>query len=273
MPEEEKIKEYVGQSSYEKKNEKYKFEISKVRIWQGISIILAVLAVFLWFSADFGAREPSQGTQPTGAVAAMPTKETPEVPTRIADVDEDDDPSIGPENARVVIVEFSDFECPYCGAAMGTHEELIKRFKSQDPEWEAAVPKLKELAKQGKIKFVYRDFPLGFHSNAQPAAEASECADEQGKFWEYHDALFENQENLGNDLYLELAEKIGLSVSKFKTCVESGKYSQEVQADVSYASQIGVSGTPTFFVNGIKVTGAQPYNVFKQIIDAELAKK
>ena len=255
----------------EKKDKKYKFEISKVRIWQGISAILAVLAVFLWFNADFSAREPSQGTQPTGAVVAMPTKEAPEVPTRVADVDEDDDPFLGPKDAKVVIVEFSDFECPYCGAAMGTHEELIKRFKSKDPSWEAAVPKLKELAKQGKIRLVFRDYPLGFHSQAKPAAEAAECADEQGKFWEYHDAIFENQASLGRSLYTSLAEQLGLDVEKFEKCIETGKYSQEVDMDVAYANQVGVSGTPVFFVNGIKVTGAQPYNVFKQIIDAELA--
>ncbi|MBA3064090.1 DsbA family protein, partial [Candidatus Woesearchaeota archaeon] len=187
------------------------------------------------------------------------------------DIDVDDDPFLGPKNAKVVVVEFSDFECPYCGAAMGTHKDLVQRFKSQDPTWEAAVPKLKELAKQGKIKLVFRDFPLGFHSQAKPAAEDAECADEQGKFWEYHDALFENQDKLSSQLYLKLAEQVGLDVNKFKNCIETGKYSQEVQADIDYASQVGVSGTPTFFVNGLKISGAQPYSVFKQAIDAELA--
>lgn len=251
----------------EKKGGKYKFEMSKARIWQGISLILAIAVVFLWSNNGSGenaapVQAPSQ--QPSPSQAPSPT------PQRL-DIDADDDPFLGPKNAKVAVVEFSDFECPYCGAAMGTHEALVQRFKSQDPNWEAAVPKLKELAKQGKIKLVFRDFPLGFHSQAKPAAEAAECADEQGKFWEYHDKLFENQDKLGSELYPELAEEIGLDAAKFKTCVETGKYSQEVQADIAYASQVGVSGTPTFFVNGIKVSGAQPYSVFKQIIDAELA--
>jgi protein-disulfide isomerase len=270
---EEKSHKHGEPHSHEKKDEKYKFEISKVRIWQLISVILVIAIVFLWFNqgSDSAGAAPvnvPSGAQPSpGATQQQPTKQEKQ------DIDVDDDPFLGPKDAKVVVVEFSDFECPYCGAAMGTHEELVQRFKSQDPDWEAAVPKMKELAKQGKIKFVYRDFPLSFHPQAKSAAEASECADEQGKFWVYHDALFENQDMLSNELYLELAEQLGLDVNKFKTCVETGKYGQEVQADVSYGAKVGVSGTPTFFVNGVKVTGAQPYSVFKQIIDAELSKK
>lgn len=253
--------------SHEKRDGKYKFEISKVRIWQGISLILAIAVVFLWFN---------QGSESTGTALVQVPSEQPgpsaaqQQPTK-QDIDVDDDPFLGPKDAKVVVVEFSDFECPYCGAAMGTHEALVQRFKSQDPNWEAAVPKLKELAKQGKIRFVFRDFPLGFHSQAQPAAEASECADEQGKFWDYHDALFENQDSLGNSLYVNLAEQLGLDVDKFKTCIETNKYEDEVKADLNYGQSIGVSGTPAFFINGMKISGAQPYSVFKQIIDAELA--
>lgn len=185
----------------------------------------------------------------------------------------DDDASIGPKNAKVVIVEFSDFECPYCGAAMGTHDQLIQRFKSSDPSWEAAVPKLKELAEQGKIRLVFRDFPLtNIHKQAQPAAIAAECAGEQEKFWEYHDLLFENQESLNEANYAKWAGDLGLDVEDWNKCRQDPKTAQEVAKDLADGSAVGVRGTPAFIVNGQLLSGAQPYAAFEQIINAELAK-
>ena len=189
--------------------------------------------------------------------AEKPTaqSETPQQPQKL-NIDVDDGPVLGNKNAPVTIVEFSDFQCPYCG-----------RFFTQ------TLPSIKkDYIDTGKVKLVFRDFPLSFHPNAEPAAEAAECANEQGKYWEYHDKLFENQDSLSSELYIKLAGDLGLDVDKFKTCIETSKYKQEVEDDFNYGQSVGVSGTPTFFINGIKLVGAQPYEAFKQIIDAELAK-
>ncbi len=184
----------------------------------------------------------------------------------------DDDPFLGPEDAIVTVVEFSDFECPYCGAAAGTYDQLISQFKARDPSWEAAVPKLKEMAEQGKIKFVYRDFPLSFHQNAQKAAEAAECADEQDKFWEMHDKIFENMDDLSVPALKQYAKDLGLNSAEFDTCLDSGQMAEEVQKDLADGKIAGITGTPGFFINGQLISGAQPFSAFEQIIEAELAK-
>ena len=247
-------KEHHSSETYGKKDEKYKFEINKVRIWQGVSLILAIALVFLWFIPRDGSMQQAPVQLPTEQPS--PTQQpSQQQPTR-QNIAVDDDPVLGNKNAPVTIVEFSDFQCPYCG-----------RFYTQ------TLPSIKkEYIDTGKVKIVYRDFPLSFHANAQPAAEATECADEQGKYWEYHDEIFKNQQSLSSDLYLKLAEDLGLDADKFKICIETNKYKEEVNADFNYGQNAGVSGTPTFFINGIKLVGAQPYEAFKQIIDAELAK-
>lgn len=176
-------------------------------------------------------------------------------PTGPIDVSLDDDPVLGDENAPVTIVEFSDFECPFC-----------KRFYDQTYE------QLKtEYVDTGKAKLVYRDLPLPMHANAQKAHEAAECADDQGKFWEYHDALFENQQSLGVSSLKGYAEDLGLDTATFNDCLDSGKHADEVKNDLKDANSYGATGTPTFFINGKKLVGAQPYQAFKQVIDAELA--
>ncbi|MBR9678484.1 MAG: DsbA family protein [Nanoarchaeota archaeon] len=171
----------------------------------------------------------------------------------------DDDPVKGSANAPVTIVEFSDFECPFCARFYEQTMGLIDENYIQT----------------GKVKLVFRDFPLAFHENAQKASEAAECADEQGKFWEYHDSLFENQgewSSIGVNKFKEYAQELGLNTEKFDACLDSGKYASEVQKDLSDGQGYGVSGTPTFFVNGIKIVGAQPYSAFQQLIEQELAK-
>jgi protein-disulfide isomerase len=240
--------------SEKKEDSGYNFKITKVRLWQGVSAILAILVVFLWFNPTFGL--------PTGAEISIPTGNAPQelpsqqqAPVRLDSVDEDDDPFLGNKDAPITIVSFEDYQCPFCKRAFDQTLPLIKQ----------------EYIDSGKVKFVFRDFPLGFHPEAQPAAEASECANEQGKFWEYHDALFANQATLGRDLYLRLAEDFGLDVNQFTQCLDSRKYKEEVEKDFNYGSQVGVSGTPTFFINGIKLVGAQPYQAFQQIIEQELA--
>ena len=245
----------------EKKDEKYDFRLSKVRVWQGVSVILAILVVFLWFNPDFDPFGSGGGAQVTvplvgAAPSPSPSPGSAPAPARLDNVDEDDDPFLGDKNAPVTIVSFEDFQCPFCKRAF---DQTFPQLK-------------KDYIDTGKVKYVYRDFPLSFHPQANAAAEAAECADEQGQFWDYHSAIFNNQNRLGRDLYIELAGQFNLDIDKFTQCIDNGEMKQEVQADTSYGSQIGVSGTPTFFINGIKLVGAQPYAAFQQVIDAELAK-
>lgn len=168
----------------------------------------------------------------------------------------DDDPMEGDADAPVTIIEFSDFQCPFCG----------KFFKETLPQLR------KDYIETGKAKLVFRDFPLDFHQFAQKAAEAAECAHEQGKFWEMHDMIFDHQDALAVDDLKGYAKQAGLDTTKFGDCLDSGKYESEVKKDLADGSNVGVSGTPAFFINGMALTGAQPYEAFKQIIDAELAK-
>lgn len=173
-----------------------------------------------------------------------------------ASVSADNDPVKGLGGAPVTIIEFSDFECPYCA-------RFFEQTLSQIEE---------KYIKTGKVKLVFRDFPLPFHRNAQKAHQAAECADEQDKFWEYHDLLFENYQSLSEENLKNYAESIGLNMTEFNECLNSEKMLSEVQKDLNDGSQYGVSGTPTFFINGIKLVGAQPYSAFEQIIEQELNK-
>lgn len=159
----------------------------------------------------------------------------------------------GNVSAPVTLVEFSDFECPFCERIYPTLKQVLANYAD-------------------KVRLVYKYFPLSFHPNAQKAAEAAECASEQGKFWEYHDKLFENQAaGFSTDKFKQWAGELNLSNSQFNECLDSGKYAQKVQADFQEGTKKGVSGTPTTFVNGQLVVGAQSYETFKQTIDKLLS--
>jgi len=173
----------------------------------------------------------------------------------IIDVSIDDDSILGDEDAPVTIIEFSDYECPFCA-----------RFYLN------TLPQLKrEYIDTGKIKLVYRDFPLSFHQNAQKAAEAAECAGEQDKYYEMHDKIFENQQAITTTNLKEYAKEIGLNTNEFNECLDSGEMASEVQKDFQDGQSIGVRGTPTFFINGKLLRGAQPFEEFQKIIEKELA--
>jgi protein-disulfide isomerase len=164
-------------------------------------------------------------------------------------------PSQGPDNAPVTIVEFSDFHCPFCGKVEASVNDVMKNYS-------------------GKVRRIWRHYPLPFHQGADLTAEASECASEQGKFWEYHDKLFEKTGSFkGDDAFIGLAKDLKLDEKKFTDCVKSRKYKDVVQKDSAKGSQVGVNGTPHFFINGKPLSGAQPYASFAQAIDAELAPK
>ncbi len=160
-------------------------------------------------------------------------------------------PSKGPENAKVTIVEFSDFQCPFCSKAAATVDEVMKEY-------------------DGKVRLVFRHFPLDFHAEAPKAHEAAICAHEQGKFWEYHDHLFKNQQQLQPEQLKEHAQTLGLDAPKFNECLDSGKHAEVVKKDLEAGKKHGVTGTPAFFINGRMLSGARPVEDFRRIIDAEL---
>ncbi|HJX61707.1 MAG TPA: DsbA family protein [Dehalococcoidia bacterium] len=169
-------------------------------------------------------------------------------------VSPDDDPAWGPADAPVIVVEFSDYQCPFC-----------KRF------YDETLPQI-QATYEGQVRFVYRDFPLtSIHPLAQKAAEASECADDQGRFWEYHALLWANQQQLDVASLKAYAAELGLDTATFDGCLDSGKNAQEVQNDSSDAVSYGVTGTPWFFINDAALVGAQPFSAFQTIIDPLLA--
>ena len=203
-------------------------------------------------------------TAPTPQPARQPTQ--PSAP-QIFKVSIDDDPVMGNPNAPVTVVEYSDFQCPFCS-----------RFFQQ------TLPLIEEnYIDTGKIKFVYKDLPLdSLHPNARAAHIAAECADEQGKFWEYHDALFEKQPQWSNlasselqNTLTEFATDMGLQAASFESCMQSPNIADEVNKDTLEAASFGATGTPTFFIGNekdgfIKLVGAQPYAAFQRVIDNQL---
>ena len=160
----------------------------------------------------------------------------------------------GNPKAPVMIVEFSDYQCPYCHQAELTINEVLAKYGD-------------------KVSLAYRDFPLtAIHSQAEIAAEGSRCALEQGRFWEYHDQLF-TASNLDKDALIEYARKVKLDDNQFGACLTSGKYKAEIDKDLQEGRKAGVSGTPGFFINGIVLSGSQPEDAFTRVIDEELARK
>ena len=165
-----------------------------------------------------------------------------------------DDAALGPANAPVTLVEFSDFQCPFCQRISPT----LKRIRETYGD---------------KVRIVWKDFPLtSIHPEAFKAAEAGHCAREQGKFWEYHDRLFANQQALQPDALKAHAVALGLDAAAFNACLDSAKHSDRVQEQIGVGARLGINSTPAAFINGRQVTGAQPYEVFAAIIDEELAR-
>ena len=162
-------------------------------------------------------------------------------------------PSRGPEDARVTIVEFSDFQCPYCKRALPTLDAVLEKYPND-------------------VRLVYRQLPLRSHRRARPAAEAALCAGEQDGFWPYHDKLFENVRALEDEDLLRYAGELGLDAERFEQCYTDKRYSDQVDADLLDAGTVGITSTPSFLVNGVLISGAQPVDSFTRVIDAELAR-
>jgi len=161
--------------------------------------------------------------------------------------------AFGPEDAPITIVEFGDFQCPYCRR---WHTEVYEPLLASYP---------------GKIRVVYRHLPLtSIHPDAFSAAEAAMCAGEQDAFWQYHEKLF-SSETLGSEVYIQYAQELSLDMTAFEACMTEHRYQEAIQTDSDFAINLGISSTPTFFINGLALVGAQPLDVFKQVIDKELA--
>ena len=166
-----------------------------------------------------------------------------------------DDPSWGPADAKVTMVEFGDFECPYCR------------------QWYATVYEKLQANYGTKIRFVFRDFPLtSIHPNAKPAAVAANCAGEQGRYWDYFNLLYGDSRGLGTAMYQTYAKEVGLNLSSFTSCIKSGKYDKEISLDIQDGERMGVDGVPAFLIDGTLISGLQPYETFQQAIDEELNK-
>lgn len=219
--------------------------------------ILLLVAVFLlgYLAARVQMLEKTQSSNPT------PQGQTGQTPPEKVDVKEGKLPVFGKNNAKVTMIEFSDFECPFCKRYFDeTLSQIIKAYVDT-----------------GKVKMYYRHFPLDFHPAALPAALASECANEQGKFWEYHDKVFAEQDKIsgktGDIITAQLktwAQEMRLITSQFDSCLDNVKFQANVDTDLADGRTAGVSGTPTFFINGNRIVGAQPFASFKTLIDEEL---
>jgi protein-disulfide isomerase len=226
--------------------------IKKDTLWKIVAGVFALLFIVTFL----GKGDTTTPTQPT---APAPQDEFPIVSLDMKKA-ADDDAFIGNADAPVTIIEFSDYECPFCG-----------RFFAQ------TLPSIKsKYIDTGKVRLVYRDFPLSFHANAQKAAEAAECAGQQGKYFEMHDKIFQGQTSLSVDNFKKWAADISLNTATFNTCLDSGATVAEIQKDLQEGTAYGVRGTPGFFVgktNGNTaqlISGAYPFQAFEQIIDAAL---
>lgn len=163
-------------------------------------------------------------------------------------------PAKGPANAPVTIVEFSDFECPFCGGLYPTLKKIEENYKDT-------------------VRIVYRQFPLNnLHPHAQKAAEASLCANDQDKFWQLHDAMFTDQQNLTVEDLKSKASKLSLNATTFSACLDSGKYAASIRESIAEGSKVGVDGTPALFINGRFLGGNQPYDEIAKIVDDELVR-
>lgn len=158
----------------------------------------------------------------------------------------------GAADAPVTILEFSDYQCPFCKGAQPVLERILAEFP-------------------GKVRVVFKDFPLDFHEGARPAAEAARCAGASGRYWDYHDLLFLAQPAFSRDELIRYADRVGLDRTAFSLCLDARRFGGAVEADVAEGRALGVSGTPTFFVNGRRLVGAHPLETFREAVDDALA--
>ena len=244
---------------HEKKNET--ITLKKSSLWKISTFVLFILLIISIYTGGFGYGDD------VGNIKVPNNVPTNEEQTQIDSVSLDDDAVLGNKNAPVTIVEFSDYQCPFC-----------RRSYTQ------VFPLLKEnFINTGKVKFIFRDFPLSsIHPGAVIASQAAECADDEGKYWEMHDKMFDEQNKLGTgtvpitlDDLKKWANELGLDIIKFNSCLDTQKYLKEVEKDFTDGASYGVQGTPAYFIGNDKegykiISGAQPYQVFEQAINSLL---
>lgn len=250
------------------------------KLLAGLVVLLAIAAFSSGYSVGIGSNGNSDSITkedlneiltdiqkaqpvPTPVPTQAPTQPMPEI---LSTISLDDDPVKGDTNAPVIMVEFSDFQCPFCSSFYQNTLPLI------DDNY----------IKTGKVKLVFRDYPLGFHQNANAAHIASECANKQGKFWQYHDELFSKQQewqgldsNTVTEKFLAYADELDLDKPQFVSCTKDASVQQEIQFDTQEGTKYGTSGTPTFFIGNekdgfTKLVGAQPFAAFQSVIEEHL---
>lgn len=222
-----------------------------------VTSLLALVGLFILLFSGQGVKTPTAAANVnenanTNQAANANTNTAPPA-TPVPPVTADDHVK-GPADAKVTLIEYSDFQCPYCLRHKATMDQVIADYGD-------------------KVRVVFRQFPLtSIHPEAEKAAEASECAAEQGKFWEMYDKIFADNEagTMSVAKWKEEAKKLKLNTSKFNDCLDSGKYADKISQQAADGSAAGVEGTPATFVNGELVSGALPYDQFKQIIDGKL---
>ncbi|MDO8460260.1 MAG: DsbA family protein [Nanoarchaeota archaeon] len=247
-------------------NVKETITIKKSDMWKYSTFVLAALLViggFVFFLRDTNTNSPTTANVVNNGAQQLPTPP-------LAKVEIGDSPVIGDKNAPVTIIEFSDFSCPFCGAASGDALDVVASMKQRDPSWEAPVPGImKDYVATGKVRFAYK-FSYG-HSGGKPAFLVGLCLNDQNLFWKFHNAAFAHQSDV-EDLskMKDLAKVLKADMTKLNSCLDSKKYDARIDKEMQEGVAAGVQGTPAFFVNGELVSGAVSYAQMKKIIESKL---
>lgn len=251
-------------------------KISKKAIKPSLNYILVGLLVVASFviGSLYTKVKSLEGSKNTGAGGGGPAAVSP-APRAELTVS-DSDPSLGSKDAKVTVVIFEDFQCPFCGAFSGLNKDMVGRMQQRDPSWQPPLSNLKkDYVDTNKVRLVWKDYPfLGQESTW--SAQAARCAQEQGKFWEFHDYLFshqngENQGAFSKENLKKFAADMGLKTGDFNTCLDNDKYAEQMKQAMTYGQGVGVSGTPATFINDKLISGAVPYTQLKTAVDEALA--
>ncbi len=258
------IARHAGSFDQQPRKKTVSVEVSVSALWKLGTFIFAVLFIVSLFTGGFG-RSSTKVKEDSAPVPTVPG-ERPSQQPRIAELDLGDDEArlgayLGDIDAPVQILSCEDYQCPFC-----------RKF------WADTLPELKkQYLDTGKAVYIYGDFPLGFHNEADEMHEAANCAGDQKKYWTMHDRIFTGQAEWSGQpdpagKARSFAQELGLDMDEYDQCIATGKYKTEIQDDIAECTKAGTSGTPTFYVNGKQLVGAQPFSAFKTLIDAELTK-
>ena len=232
---------------------KKRFDTVSLATLTGVLIMLGVAGLNMWNINRLAERIAHLEANALAA-RAVPTAPRGPDPSRIYEIATAGAAAKGPDDAPITIIEFADFECPFCGRVTSTLRRIEDVYK-------------------GRVKFVWKHLPLSIHVNAVPAALAAEAARKQGKFWEYHDKLFENQQQLTMSDLKRYSQELQLDEALFENHMSEPELRERVDADREEADQLEVNVTPSFFINGRYLRGAQPFEAFAKVIDEELTKR